>query len=71
MLCIFNFKKFVKLLIQLCCIWLSDVGVLLTAMLCEYQLPAELICSVCVQIMNYEPVHAQKRATQQGIDIYI
>jgi hypothetical protein len=45
MLRIFNF---VKLLILLCCIWLSGVGVFLVVVVCEYQLPAEIICFVCV-----------------------
>jgi hypothetical protein len=40
-----------KLLIKARCIWLSGEGVLFVAVVCGYQLLAELVCSVCVQIV--------------------
>jgi hypothetical protein len=46
-------KKFIKLLIQLCCIWLLGVGNLFFAVVCGYQFPAELVCSMCVKIIYY------------------
>jgi hypothetical protein len=54
---IFNIKSlkslnFIKLLIQLHCIWLSGVGVLFVVVVCGYKLPVELVCSVCIQIIN-------------------
>jgi hypothetical protein len=54
---VFNFKipkilKLIKLLIQQRCIWLLVAGVLFVALVCGYQHPAELVCSVCVQIIR-------------------
>jgi hypothetical protein len=39
-------------MIQLCCIWLLGMVTLFVAVVCRYQLPAELICSVCVYIIK-------------------